>query len=187
MNKKNNYRWKFTHQKIKDSFVLLLADNDISKIAIIDICRCADIDKKTFYNHFDNKADLLIDIEQENLEQIRSRYMKYEKGDISNLFMPLIYHVKKNQSLFNWLLCQFDYDYSKTKMADMFERYFKIYFNELYSGDDNMVYYYIGFHSSLVSCLKYWIKKGCQDPESFAEIITECLPLKVRDKLSIVE
>lgn len=58
MNVKNNKRSQETMQKIEDAFVTLLQDKSLHAISVTDICDLAEIDRCTFYAHYNDIAAL---------------------------------------------------------------------------------------------------------------------------------
>lgn len=182
MNVENNTRYKKTHAKIIKTFIELLSNYDMDHISVRDLCKLCSISERTFYSHFDNKMDLLEEIQVEQLSKIKAAYTEthsdYNKGSI---FIPLLKHIKENSKLFLWLLSEFDYDYRKRSIEDKYEKYFKPLCENLYENEQHKIYCFIGFHSSLVSCLKYWLKRNCpESEEEIAGIIVECIPEKLR-------
>ena len=58
-------RVRKTKQAIKNAFIQLLNKKDLEKITIQDITELADINRGTFYLHYEDKYILLSDIEDE--------------------------------------------------------------------------------------------------------------------------
>src|SRR5699024_126606 len=68
---KNNRRTLYTLQAIKKAFLQLLETNELRKITVSQICRKADINRGTFYLHYENPLALFHQIENELLAEIR--------------------------------------------------------------------------------------------------------------------
>ena len=183
MNVENNTRYKKTHAKIISTFIKLISNYGIDNISVLDIVEKSGISNKTFYSHFNSKKELLEEIEIEHLSKIKAAYAEthsdYNEGSI---FIPLLSHIKENRKLFIWLLSEFDYDYRKRSIGYVYEKYFKPLCENLYDNELHKMYCFIGFHSSLVSCLKYWLERDCpESEEEIAAIIVECIPEKLRE------
>ena len=54
-----------TKKAIRMSFIDLLKENEINDITVTDIANKADINRKTFYNYYNNVYELLDEIENE--------------------------------------------------------------------------------------------------------------------------
>ncbi len=119
----------------------------------------------------------------EQLSKIKAAYAEtHSDYNKDSIFIPLLSHIKENSKLFLWLLSEFDYDYRKRSIEYKYEKYFKPLCENLYENEQHKMYCFIGFHSSLVSCLKYWIERGClESEEEIAGIIVECIPEKLRE------
>ena len=80
-NNKDDRRVKYTKMVLKDSFINLLEKKDISQITIKEICEDADINRATFYAHYNDQYDLLRKIEDELLENINSHLEELVQKD----------------------------------------------------------------------------------------------------------
>ena len=58
-------RVKYTKKIIKDTFLNLLKEKEISKITVSEICKLSDINRATFYRYYLDIYDLLEKIEQD--------------------------------------------------------------------------------------------------------------------------
>ena len=65
-------RIKYTKRIIKETFLNLLEKKDIASITVTEICEIADINRGTFYRYYMDVYDLLKNIEQEFIEEIKS-------------------------------------------------------------------------------------------------------------------
>ena len=83
MNQQNtDKRVRRSIKLIKDSFFTLLKEMPFDKITIIDICKRADINRCTFYSHYEN-IDVLVDaLEKELAEKFMYAFSlyKYDKN-----------------------------------------------------------------------------------------------------------
>jgi len=68
-NIKVDRRSEKTKKVIREAFLILITENDISKITIKEISDLADINRKTFYAYYKDKYDLLDEIENEFIEK----------------------------------------------------------------------------------------------------------------------
>ncbi len=76
-NKKTDRRVQYTKMVIKDSFIELLMNKDISKITITEICELADLNRATFYAHYQDQYDLMKQIQAELIENV-TNYLELE-------------------------------------------------------------------------------------------------------------
>lgn len=67
---KTDRRTRKTKKAIKNAFMSLVTDDDISKITVKEISDFADINRKTFYAHYNDIPAVLDDIENEVIEKL---------------------------------------------------------------------------------------------------------------------
>jgi len=67
---KEDRRVRKTRSAIKSSFIELLNEKELEKITIQDIADRADINRGTFYLHYEDKYLLLSDMEDEFISQM---------------------------------------------------------------------------------------------------------------------
>ena len=72
---KNDRRVRYTRMVLKESFIDLLVEKDISQISIKELCERADINRATFYSHYTDQYDLMQKIETELFDNI-SEYLR---------------------------------------------------------------------------------------------------------------
>ncbi|WP_105994713.1 TetR/AcrR family transcriptional regulator [Staphylococcus simulans] len=65
-------RVRKTRNAIKNAFIQLLKEKDLDKITISDISNAADINRGTFYLHYEDKYILLTSMENEYVEELHS-------------------------------------------------------------------------------------------------------------------
>ena len=70
--KKEDRRVKYTKMVLKESLIDLLSQKDISAITIKQICEEADVNRTTFYTHYADQYDLLRQIEDELLQNLKA-------------------------------------------------------------------------------------------------------------------
>ena len=52
-------RTKYTKNIIKETFIDLLSEKDISKVSVSEICKIADINRATFYRYYFKSAEFI--------------------------------------------------------------------------------------------------------------------------------
>ena len=60
MNIKNNQRYKMSSEKIETAFLALILKHRYEDITVSQICKKANINRSTFYCHYDDINDLYI-------------------------------------------------------------------------------------------------------------------------------
>ena len=83
--KREDRRSKYTRMIIKDSFLNLLKEKSYDKISVSQICKNSEITRTTFYLHYSNLDDVLLETLEEALE-ISKISMNFEKSS-TNIFI----------------------------------------------------------------------------------------------------
>ncbi len=81
MEHKENQRIMLTKQLLQNAFLKLLKTVPLHAISIRELCKEANINRTTFYNHYGSQYDLLGDISQRFLDSIAERL---ESADFSD-------------------------------------------------------------------------------------------------------
>lgn len=96
---KTDRRVKYTKHALTEALVALLAENHISKISVTMLCREADINRSTFYVHYQDQLDLLRDVEQRVYENIEG--LIHTERRSTNALKQILEYTAQNS-----LLCQ---------------------------------------------------------------------------------
>lgn len=67
---KTDRRIKYTKMVLRQSLLELLEEQPISKVTVTDLCARADVNRNTFYSHYQSPFHLLMQIEDELYEEI---------------------------------------------------------------------------------------------------------------------
>lgn len=105
MEQKESRRVKMTKLLLKTALIELMQEKPFSQITIKELCERADLNRTTFYLHYNNQSEVLKDIEQEAQEKAID-YMKNVGPDAKavELIEAFLNYVKENPVLFHTLL-----------------------------------------------------------------------------------
>ena len=97
--KNANVSSKKTKQLIKDSFLdLLYEKKDIKKVKVTELVKRANIDRTTFYSHYDNIYSLAQEFEDEFIDFIDSEIEKiHDYDELFSFFDRLKNIIKENE------------------------------------------------------------------------------------------
>ena len=106
--KKIDQRVRLTQSLLKNALVKLMQEQHISKISVRALCDAAGINRSTFYLHYTDPYDLLAQVEEEVLENVK-RYLNVKsisntKPMSTQVLKNLLEYVKDNVDLFKALL-----------------------------------------------------------------------------------
>ncbi|MDD3229470.1 MAG: hypothetical protein PHE09_09670, partial [Oscillospiraceae bacterium] len=104
MNTKNNQRFQDNEKKIQECLVAMLDTQDIGQITVRSICQMANINRTTFYAHYQDVYDLLDKLEQKMNACLMAQY------DASKLYgaffmtaeyiLPFLNFIRDHQSFY---------------------------------------------------------------------------------------
>ena len=119
MNVSGNSRSAYTKQKIQQAFMDLLGKKPFDKISVSDICGRAEISRPSFYAHYDDINDLIMQIELEKsayialifasedtiTEESFKLYLNYIQEN--NLFYKAYFETENNSQLSRAIMEQY--------------------------------------------------------------------------------
>jgi len=77
MNTKNNQRTRLSKMLFKNALMDLLNEKgSVSKVSVRELCNRAELNRSTFYAHYNEPKDLLLEIENELLEATEEHLKK---------------------------------------------------------------------------------------------------------------
>jgi len=77
VNKKLDRRKKYTRMVLKDSLMALLKTKQLSSITVKEVCEQADVNRSTFYAHYQDSFDLMEQIEEEIIADLNTYLNQY--------------------------------------------------------------------------------------------------------------
>lgn len=169
-------RVKLTILILQGALIESMKKNHISKISVKMLCELADINRSTFYAHFQDQYDLLEYTCDEVIENIKKHMDKQHYTQVKPISFQtlnrILDYIKDNADLFNALLsdnCNLDI---QRRIMNIFINYYP--FRNI---DDRTKEYLSAFGlAGCVSMLQIWLKDGM--PEStarMAEIILQAI------------
>lgn len=174
---KDDRRVKYTKMVLKESFIKLREKKDISQITIKEICEDADINRATFYAHYNDQFDLMHKIEEELLENVSSYltdYMQSKPGvDFVGMIEKILEYIKENAGLCKLLLGERgDLDFQKRIMMFVYDKNI----NQLITNDaipkEDADYIYSFTITGCVGMIQKWLEG---DMKKTARSIAEML------------
>ncbi len=106
--KKNDRRVKYTRMVIRNSLIKFMKEKPITKITVKELCDDADINRATFYAHYQDQYDLLRQVEEEIIDNIHQQLAGYDfqNSDLVQLEMieSILVYIENNAELFAILL-----------------------------------------------------------------------------------
>lgn len=150
MNTINNKRRKQSREKIINTFIKLMEENEFEDITVAKICLKAHINRSTFYSNFEDIFELSRAFEIKALSDFETLH---NEEDPSEYLKNLLVYVKENKLFYK--------TYSKLHIKKHITNTLKICKNknDLYGKYSDYF-----FASGISSVIEYWIENDCDLP-----------------------
>lgn len=173
MNINFNQRYYTTEEKLKRALYSLLRIRGYNNISIKELCYEAGINRSSFYAHYQDINDLMINIEKELSKNIAQIFDPKERWD-RNVFVKLFEFLLKNRDFYKAYL-------SSSEGAVMEKNDFMDFMNIInrhsLGGDistKEKTYKMAFFAGGLKAIAKSWIMSGCEEtPQQMAGILVD--------------
>lgn len=167
-----NQRYQSTEDKIQKALFSLLKFKKYNDISIKEICYEAGINRSSFYAHYQDINDLMINTERrlsQNIQEIFNPNQIWDEGVFEKLFVFLY----KNKEFYNAYLNTNEQPFmEKSDFLKFFKIISKSQKKEFFS-EKEIVYHMSFFAGGLKAICKSWIHTGCKEtPQQMARILT---------------
>jgi len=188
---KSESKYFNTAVKMDNALLELLEKKDFEYITVSEICKKANVNRSTFYLHYENVGDLLEETTKYMLDGFTSYFSVDLKG-IANRFAecdleelnfikeeylyPYLSYIKENKRVFSTALL-----HAKSFGFEIiFQRLFENVFSPILSRfdylEENRKYVMMFYLNGINSVVNEWLKDGCQkSTEEISKIIHECI------------
>ena len=170
-----NHRVRMTRSLIHEALLELLETKPLEKITVTDICAAADVNRSTFYAHYTDVSQLLLEIENDVLDHLPR--IPELPGPKSTAHLPAILesffeYVCRNKRLFRILIVHLDKDNFGNRLVEAAILAYSDTSAEQLSLSDRYVYTYCV--SGVIGMLKEWINDGFTlSPHDFARLVMQ--------------
>lgn len=185
MSKKEDRRIQKSRKAINKAFIDLLVVKEFSAISVHNIAKKADINRGTFYLHYQDKYDFFKQYVDELLRELLDGKMSLEKCETKNglndsdLFVHLFNHFQKYSIFYKAMFSYKGDTYFYNQIMEVFKKYLYQEFSNLgLDGDGGvdkefLVYFIAHAHFGVIS---YWFQNDMSDsPEVMGEKLKRLL------------
>jgi len=177
---KPDRRVKYTKMVLKQSLLDLIADRPIGKVTIKEICDLADVNRGTFYKHYNDQYHLLDDIQSELDSEMRATIEK--RLTISSSSVDIIFETIRcmaAQSSLCKTLCS-DYgdgEFLKKLMYTAHDQFIEEWKTKLKKANIKQLdRFYTYTANGIVAVVQEWLQSGMDEtPEEIAAFIEKAI------------
>ena len=188
---KSESRYFNTAIRFNKALLSLLEKKPFEYITIREICEKAEVNRSTFYLHYENTSDLLKETITYVLDNFTSYFSvdaesiteKFANCDLEDLkfvnekyLHPYLFFIKENQRVFSAVLSQpaaFD---SNTIFQRLYDNIFKPILDRFHYPKDGQNYVMMFYLNGITAIISEWLKDDCQKSiEDISAIIHYCV------------
>jgi len=151
---------------MKNAYLELMHKTVPARITVKDICAGAQVNRSTFYLHYNEPNDILIELEDEAIAQVSEALKSmstFRNGtpDAMNNLLGFLRFIRKNDDLFRTFLVENPDPHFRRKLQDCAREIMEHWFDvELAKEYKECAYLYLV--SGCVELLTQWIRTGYQ-------------------------
>lgn len=174
---KQDRRTRYTRTALKESLMGLMAQKDINKITIKELCQQADVNRSTFYAHYRDQYDLLRQVEDEILDEINANLTNldvYDSGVTFRILENIFRYIQDNSDFCRLLLSERgDVTFQKRVMDLCQGRYIEQWLTSRRDiGPETVEYLYLYLVNGSIGVVQNWLRTGMEKtPGEMAELL----------------
>lgn len=179
---KSESKYFNTAKKMDQAFIEILEKKDFEYITVKEICSKAEVNRSTFYLHYENMGDLL----EESIRYMFDTFLEYfhnEDGTIINrineidkeelylitpkFLVPYLKFIKEHQRIFMTAINKSHVFQLQSAYNRLFEHVLNPIMNRL-SVPDNKKQYLASFYmNGILGVIEVWLSNGCKEDIDF--------------------
>ena len=188
---KNESKYFNTAIRMDEALITLLEKKDFEYITIKEICDTAEVNRSTFYLHYENTSDLL----KETTRYIIDKHLAYYEIDQKRIslqfetckreellfitdeyLVPYLKFIKDNQRLFKISIKQFNLLSMNEVYSKMFDHIFSPILERFRVPEKERAYVMKFYLTGVFAIVMEWLDKNCSDDmETVTRVITDCV------------
>lgn len=162
-----------TRQLIQSTYFELLREKKLGKITVSEIARKANIDRKTFYLHYDSVEEILKSICRDKVDELMMIVQENHLDDNGNplieLFEIMTEMVKNNLEFFRFIAENPEYDYFFDQIKEILVTSIEQKYQQLFRLTAQELRFYSEFYvSGIIAVYIHWIRE--ESPVSSREL-----------------
>lgn len=188
---KSESKYFNTAVRFDKALLSLLEKKPFAYITVSEICAKAEVNRSTFYLHYENMGDLL----KETVAYVTDDFSSYFPVDIESIagklsdcdlqdlqfinekyLHPYLSFIKENQSIFSAVLSQPSVFNTNAIFQRLFDNIFVPILNRFHYPREEQNYVMMFYLNGLTAIITEWLKEGCEKSiEDVSAIIHYCI------------
>ncbi|MGN1124249.1 MAG: TetR/AcrR family transcriptional regulator [Eubacterium sp.] len=188
---KSESKYFNTAIRMDKALIELLDEKDYQYITVKEICNRAEVNRSTFYLHYESINDLLAECIEYIKNSFQSKYNQTTNNLIANIdncdlselvfitpkyLYPYLSFIKENRRVFSVTISQANVMQSDKTFEQMTCLIFKPIMRRFFVDEENIDYTLSFYIHGIISIISLWIKNNFdKEIEDIAEIIVNCI------------
>lgn len=188
---KSESKYFNTAVRFDEALISLLEKKPFEYITIREICEKAEVNRSTFYLHYENMGDLL----KETIDYVLNRFASYFPVDtrsvvarfadcelqdlkfINDKFLyPYLSFIRDNRRIFLAIVSQPEAFAANVIFQKMFDNIFAPILDRFQYPGEEQNYVMMFYLNGITAIIMEWVKDGCQkSDEDISDIIRHCI------------
>jgi AcrR family transcriptional regulator len=181
MNQANNKRSRTTKMKIRNAAVELLQTMSLPKLTVHAICERADINRSSFYVHYQDVFDMMEKLGKEHEDEVIELFTGFD-GASGNYFAPenlkiIFEHIKDNEYFYRAYFKGFGTNIIEHGFDELYKGIYRPLYITQGGRPEYGHYHFTFFKNGLLAVVQAWLELGCPEtPDEMVKIIWNCVP-----------
>jgi len=188
---KSESRYFNTSVRMNNALLAVLEEKPFEYITVSEICKKAEVNRSTFYLHYENMCDLLAETIKRMIDNFLS-YFCVDKSKISKGFsdcelselnyitseylFPYLSYIKENRRIFLTMLAHTDIFGFESIFQRLFDNIFDPILERFNYPPQDRKYVMIFYLSGINAIIIEWLRNECDKPiDDVSSIIFECI------------
>ncbi|MDD4685744.1 MAG: TetR/AcrR family transcriptional regulator [Clostridia bacterium] len=172
---KKDRRSLLTKKLLKETLLELLKEQPISKITVKELCKRADVNRATFYNHYYDIQNVLEHIEEEYCKFFKDGVIDaIDTNNVSHFMLNALNEMKNDKSLSQILLCKNTKPSFIKKIINMAHDLIISHWSKLFKTEpkNKFEYAYSFMTTGSMGVINAWINNNLKEsPQEIADIL----------------
>ncbi len=188
---KSESKYFNTAQKMDMALIALLEEKDFEYITVKEICERADVNRSTFYLHYENTTELLEETTQYILdrhfsyydvgrEELLERLAQDDKRRLifvtRDYLLPYLTFIKENRRIFKIAIRHFRVMNMEAVYGKLFKYIFEPILVRFRIPENERVYVIKYYLTGVFAVVMEWLDRDCEDDtETVMKVINDCV------------
>lgn len=169
MNTADNQRSRLTKMLLKQSYLRLMNEKQTGRITVKEICAYAEVNRSTFYLHYTEPNDILIELEDETIAQVKQALsaigeLDEDTDSAQNYLLSFLRHVQLHGELYRTFLIKNSDPHFRRKLQEAALALTSTVF-QMEISPEQCRFVYLFLVSGSIEVLIDWIRSDFSIPE----------------------